>query len=828
MKVKIGDLTKIKTGKLDANVSSEDGKYPFFTCSKEPLKISTYSYDCECVLVAGNGDLNVKYYNGKFDAYQRTYIIEANGSGKLYMPYLYYFMEDYIDELRKQAIGGVIKYIKLANLTDALIELPSVDEQKSIVEILKKVKGILDKRNDEIRELDNLIKARFVEMFGDPIQNPKGWEVVTIGDIVTEVRYGTSKPAVEGGKYPYLRMNNLTADGHLDLNDLKYIDIPDDEIEKCVVRKGDVLFNRTNSIELVGKTAVFDLPEDMIIAGYIIRVRLTEKMLPEVLSQYMNLEALKGILRGMAKGAVNQANINAQELQSIKVYIPEMELQKQFVKMKEQIYKSLFDGLYISQNKALCDEHMGKYPVIFLTLKGVEGLTFADAKMMLKSILSTEMDRHYYLKTSEALTDEDKAYFVKMLTGTDENINDSLRKLSQLLYKHYGKKAVILIDEYDVPLDKAYQNGYYHEMVSLIRGLFGQALKTNDYLQFAILTGCLRISKESIFTGLNNFKVLSIMDTRFDEQFGFTDSEVEELLAAYNLDSHFTEIKEWYDGYHFGNADVYCPWDVINYVDLLRFDPTAKPQDFWSNSSGNALVRSFIDKADVQTKDEIERLIAGEYIEKEISQELTYDEIDKSIANLWSVLFTTGYLTKQGVTDDGKVRLSIPNREIKNLFIKKIREWFSDTTANDGKTLEQFCNAFVEKDTEKIERLFGDYLWNTISIRDTAVAKDKKENFYHGILLGLLGYKASWLIKSNTESGTGYSDILVEVPNNRTGIVIELKYAENGDMDAACDEALKQIEEKSYVDKLKQDGMRNFIKYGIAYFKKDCKVVVSE
>lgn len=490
--------------------------------------------------------------------------------------------------------------------------------------------------------------------------------------------------------------------------------------------------------------------------------------------------------------------------------------------------KSLFDGLYISQNKSLCDEHMGKYPVIFLTLKGVEGLTFAKAKSMLSEIIKDEADRHYVLNSSEALTSVDREAFMKILTGNEENIENSLKTLSRLLYKHYGKKVVILIDEYDVPLDKAYQNGYYHEMVSLIRGLFGQALKTNDYLQFAILTGCLRISKESIFTGLNNFKVLSIMDTRFDEQFGFTDSEVEELLAAYNLDSHFTEIKEWYDGYHFGNADVYCPWDVINYVDLLRFEPTAKPQDFWSNSSENALVRNFIDKANVQTKYEIERLIAGEYIEKEISQELTYDEIDKSISNLWSVLFTTGYLTKQGVTDDGRVRLSIPNREIKNLFIKKIREWFSDTTANNGKTLEQFCNAFVDKDTEKIEELFGDYLWNTISIRDTAVAKDKKENFYHGILLGLLGYKANWLIKSNTESGTGYSDILVEVPNNRTGIVIELKYAENGDMDAACDEALKQIEEKSYVDKLKQDGMRNFIKYGIACFKKDCKVVVSE
>lgn len=488
---------------------------------------------------------------------------------------------------------------------------------------------------------------------------------------------------------------------------------------------------------------------------------------------------------------------------------------------------ALFEGLYIAKNKELCDAYMGKYPVIFLTLKGVEGLTFADAKRMLGTILANEMDRHYYLKTSDALTDEDKAYFAKMLTGTDENIKDSIRKLSQLLYKHHGKKAVIIIDEYDVPLDKAYQNGYYREMVSLIRGLFGQALKTNDYLQFAFLTGCLRVSKESIFTGLNNFKVLSIMDSRFDEQFGFTDDEVKNLLASYGLASHFPETKEWYDGYHFGNADVYCPWDVINYVDELNYDQTVEPQDYWSNSSGNAIVRRLIDKADVQTKDEIERLIAGECIEKELSQELTYDELDKNIGNLWSVLFTTGYLTKQGRTADGKIRLAIPNKEIKNLFIKKIREWFRDTSANDGKRLEEFCNAFLEKNTEKIEQLFGEYLWNTISIRDTAVAKEKKENFYHGILLGLLGYKANWLIKSNAESGTSYSDILVEVPNNRTGIVIELKYAGNGDLDAACAEALKQMEEKSYVDKLKQDGMRNFIKYGIACFKKDCRVVIA-
>ena len=497
--------------------------------------------------------------------------------------------------------------------------------------------------------------------------------------------------------------------------------------------------------------------------------------------------------------------------------------------------KSLFDGLYISQNKSLCDEYMGKYPVIFISLKDVEGLSYDEAFQVFSRIIGNEISKFSFLAESDKLTVLEKEQFKGLLhiekgkfIFDKDTFTASLKLLSQLLYKHYGQKVVILIDEYDVPLDKAYQNGYYHEMVSLIRGLFGQALKTNDYLQFAILTGCLRISKESSFTGLNNFEIVSIMDSMYDECFGFTDKDVQEILTYFNLSEHYADVKEWYDGYHFGNANVYCPWDVINYVDLLRLEPTAKPQDFWSNSSENALVRNFIDKANVQTKYEIECLIAGEYIEKEISQELTYDEIDKSIANLWSVLFTTGYLTKQGVTDDGRVRLSIPNREIKNLFIKKIREWFSDTTTNDGKTLEQFCNAFVDKDTEKIEELFGDYLWNTISIRDTAVAKDKKENFYHGILLGLLGYKASWLIKSNTESGTGYSDILVEVPNNRTGIVIELKYAENGDMDAACDEALKQIEEKSYVDKLKQDVMRNFIKYGIACFKKDCKVVVSE
>lgn len=496
---------------------------------------------------------------------------------------------------------------------------------------------------------------------------------------------------------------------------------------------------------------------------------------------------------------------------------------------------TLFDGLYIAGNKEICEQYMGKYPVIFLSLKSVEGLSYEDARYRITELAGREAQRFSFLSESDKLSDNEKEQYQAIVAlhngkySMDENIlTSSIYILSHLLHRHYGQKTVILIDEYDVPLDKAFQNGYYREMVSLIRGLFGMALKTNDSLQFAVLTGCLRISKESIFTGFNNFEVLSVLNVPYDESFGFTDNEVEKLLDDYTFSDHYPEVKEWYDGYHFGNTDIYCPWDVIRYCKSLCADPNAMPEDFWSNSSGNAIVRRFIDKADVQTKNEIERLIAGECIEKEISLELTYDELDKSIENLWSVLFTTGYLTHQGRTESGKYRLTIPNREIKNLFIKKIREWFSDVSRNDGKKLEEYSNAFLEKNPEKIEQIFGDYLWNTISIRDTAVAKEKKENFYHGILLGLLGYKATWLTKSNAESGTGYSDILVEVPDNRTGIVIELKYAENGDMDAACAKALEQIEEKDYVDRLRQDGMRNFIKYGIACFKKDCKVVVGE
>ena len=493
---------------------------------------------------------------------------------------------------------------------------------------------------------------------------------------------------------------------------------------------------------------------------------------------------------------------------------------------------ALFKGLKISERKELCEKYMGQFPVISISLKSVEGLDFEAAKKALKDILGEEAGRFYFLTQSSKLTNEEIESYKALLrvgeTGdflmSDTAMEKALLRLSLLLHKHYDKQVILLIDEYDVPLDKAFQYGYYDEMVSLIRNMFGNALKTNPNLYFAVLTGCLRIAKESIFTGLNNFEVLSVLDVQYDECFGFTDTEVKDMLDYYDLSEHYAEVKEWYDGYRFGNAEVYCPWDVIRYCKSLCADPKAMPEDYWSNTSGNAMVRRFIDKADTQTRDEIERLISGEEIVKEIHQELTYNELDSSIENLWSVLFTTGYLTQRGRAGEDQYRLVIPNREIRKLFIKQIREWFRDVSRKDGETLNQFCEAFPEQNPEKIVEIFSDYLWNTISIRDTATTK--KENFYHGILLGLLGYKSNWLVKSNAESGIGYSDILVEVPKNRTGVVIELKYAEDGNMDAACEKALQQIEDRDYAAKLKDDGMRNIIKYGIACYKKNCKVVL--
>lgn len=500
--------------------------------------------------------------------------------------------------------------------------------------------------------------------------------------------------------------------------------------------------------------------------------------------------------------------------------------------------KALFDGLYISGNNELCDEYMGKYPVIFLSLKGVEGLTYEEAFEAFVRIMGKEVNRVSFLADSDKLTQIEREQYKGLtimkngrLAFDKEKLISSLQLLSQLLYKHYGKKVVILIDEYDVPLDKAFQNGYYKEMVSLIRGLFGQALKTNEFLQFAVLTGCLRISKESIFTGLNNFKVMSITDSRFDEQFGFTDSEVKKLLSDYGMDSHFDEVKEWYDGYHFGKADVYCPWDVINHVDHLRDDGDAKPQTYWINSSGNSLVRRLINRADSSTKDEIERLIAGEAIEKVIRQDLTYDEIENSIDNIWSVLFTTGYLTKIGEvklpdSESYAYMLVIPNKEVREVFVLQIQEWFKAVVANDNDTMKLLSKAILDKDEAILARQLNIVMGRMISILDTKAPDDMKENFYHGLLLGLLrGSNPDWLIKSNRESGDGFSDILIKPENPDLGIVIEVKYAkEFKGLDAACDAAMAQIKQKRYDETLRDEGRCDILAYGIAFCRKRCKV----
>ena len=494
--------------------------------------------------------------------------------------------------------------------------------------------------------------------------------------------------------------------------------------------------------------------------------------------------------------------------------------------------KTLFDGLYISDNKELCDDHMGKYPVIFLSLKGVEGLEFASAKRMLCTIIEREIDRHYYLKTSDVLTDEDRTLFTKMLHGQDDNIEDRIRMLSQLLYKHYGQKVVILIDEYDVPLDKAFQNGYYKEMVSLIRGIFGQALKTNEFLQFAVLTGCLRVSKESIFTGLNNFEINSIVDIDHDEQFGFTDDEVMKLLLDYDRSERYPDVKEWYDGYHFGNADIYCPWDVINFAKKLVSDPSARPSAFWINSSGNDMVKRFVDKADQTTRDEIEKLVAGGVVEKQLRLDLTYDEIDNTIDNLWSVLFTTGYLTKIGEvkvpdSESYAYRLVIPNKEVREVFILQIQEWFKAVVAKDDDTMKLLSKAILDKDEKQIARQLNIVMSRMISILDTKAPDAMKENFYHGLLLGLLrGSNPDWLIKSNRESGDGFSDILIEPEDPDAGIVIEVKYAkEMKELDAACEAAITQIKDKRYDETLRDEGRCDILAYGIAFCRKRCRVV---
>lgn len=497
--------------------------------------------------------------------------------------------------------------------------------------------------------------------------------------------------------------------------------------------------------------------------------------------------------------------------------------------------RSLFDGLHICANEKICSEHMGKYPVIFLSLKNAEGLNFDTAKYQMVELIAREAERFPFLAEDANLSDRDRDKY-NALTAfadgryqmSDDVLYGSLQTLSELLYKHFNQKTVILIDEYDVPLDKAFQHGYYREMVALIRAMFGRALKTNEALAFAVLTGCLRVSKESIFTGLNNFKILSITDSRFDEQFGFTDKEVQKLLADYHLEARFSETKEWYDGYRFGNVDVYCPWDVINHIDRIKDDPNARPEAYWINTSGNDLVKRFVDKANRTTRNEIEQLIAGNAIEKMLRLDLTYDEIDNSIENLWSVLFTTGYLTQTGMTEDGAYRLVIPNREIREVFKLQIQEWFKKSIFSNTEQLTAFWKAFEEGNMDGVEMYLNRIMSNSISVFDIKTGEEIKEISYHNLLVGILTGNADWLVKSNVEAGEGFADIIVETEDPNAGIVVELKYTKDYDeMEQACRAALDQINDRRYQEYLLNDGRKDITLYGIAFCKKRCKAMAS-
>ena len=496
--------------------------------------------------------------------------------------------------------------------------------------------------------------------------------------------------------------------------------------------------------------------------------------------------------------------------------------------------KTVFEGLKITENKELCEKYMGRFPVISITLKGVNSRNFEGARAMLRSTIGREALNFYFLSESDRLTEGERLQYAQLaevdtsnqrgFSMSDEVLEDSLLILSKLLYKHYGQKVILLIDEYDVPLDKAQQARYYDEMINLIRNLFGQALKTNDGLYFAVLTGCLRIAKESIFTGLNNFNVMSITDNFCDEHFGFSDKEVKDMLEYYGFGEKYDLVKEWYDGYRFGDKDIYCPWDVINYVKILCSDSNAYPKAFWLNTSGNDIIRKFIQVAGPGTRREIERLIDGDTIQKKINQELTYRDLYNHTDNLWSVLFTTGYLTQHGKTEEDVYQLVIPNLEIRKIFIQQVQEWFQEEARKDTPRLDRFCEAFATGDAQGSEEQFNAYLKKTISIRDTGVRKKKKENFYHGILLGLLSHREDWDVSSNMESGDGYSDILVEIEDRNIGFVIEVKYSDSGNLEAGCQDALKQIEETGYETRLEEDGMETIYRYGIACYKKKCRV----
>ena len=489
--------------------------------------------------------------------------------------------------------------------------------------------------------------------------------------------------------------------------------------------------------------------------------------------------------------------------------------------------KSLFEGLYISKNKELCDEYMGKYPVIFLSLKGIDGLTFEEAIIRITTIIKNEARRHHYLKNSDKLIEEEIKQFQSLLDGKADDITDSIRLLSELLCKHYGKKTIILIDEYDVPLDKAFQKGYYDEMVRFIRSLFESALKTNSALEFSVITGCLRISKESIFTGLNNLAVNSILSNKYSESFGFVQYEVDELMEYYNIEEKSQLMKKWYDGYLFGKSEVYNPWSVLNQVKEWSEDKDISAIPWWTNTSSNNIIRTLVSQADNETKDIIENLIHGGSVETVLKETVTYGDLTENNENIWSFLFFTGYLKIKEIVKTGEVigeptiySLVIPNLEIKSCYTDIIIQYFEIYKKAINK--DNLYKALLGRNAQDFAEQITDLLRKTISYYDST------ESFYHGLISGLLSGNVYYKVESNRETGDGRSDLaLYQQDVAQNAVILEFKVCgKNETADEAAKRALKQINDRDYASKAREDGYKNIIKYGVAFKGKMCYAIV--
>ncbi len=485
---------------------------------------------------------------------------------------------------------------------------------------------------------------------------------------------------------------------------------------------------------------------------------------------------------------------------------------------------ALFEGLSVMRNEELCRQWMNQYPTLFLSFRSVDGLNFSGAYAQLASVIAELYKKHIYLTESERIQPLDKEQFHRTAAEKADlkGIKNSLLKLTQLMELHYQKSVILIIDEYDVPLAKASEKGYYREMQDAIKGVM-QVIKDNNSLEFAVITGCLQIAKESIFTGTNNFVSDTISDTQLNECFGFTQDEVNRLLADTGLAPYAEEVREWYDGYHFGDFDVYCPWDVMNHVQNLLLNPDSKPKNFWENTSDNSIIRTFLKRTDFDINDKFETLLAGKHIVEHVEENLTYDVLESSEENLWSLLYLTGYLTRLRPDEipglqllPGQYALKVPNKEVLGIFKKSVKAWLMETTAQ--KDRNELFAALWDENAQRLTELISDLLFDTISYHDYA------ESFYHAFLTGLFS-NAGYRVESNYENGLGRSDLVVKDRRNRRAVVLEAKRTYYEDqMENACEEALSQIREKQYAEKVERDGYKKAGRLGIAFFQKKCLV----